>query len=72
MDGLIDFCNWFFSLQWDAVTLPWIEANKYTTIAIIGIPVIVFRWARKTIYQMKQIDKEYDRKELTEKGAAEG
>jgi hypothetical protein len=66
MNELIEWLRWFFSLEMDAVTLPWVEANKYTIAFILGAPVMAARWYWKTRDQAKKANLEFEK---TERGA---
>jgi hypothetical protein len=48
IEGIQNFCGWLFSQQWDAVKGPWLEANKYTLGAVLGLPVAVAKWRAHT------------------------
>lgn len=52
---MIEFFQWFFGLELDSVTLPWLEANKYTIGFILGAPVFAYRWYQKNVKQIHQM-----------------
>lgn len=72
MESFLDFLNWFFSLKMDNVTLPWAEANKYTIGFILGIPYLIYRWYRNSLYQIRILDDEYDDKETAAEANSKG
>jgi len=63
IENIIAAVNWFFSLQTDATTLPWFEANKYTMGAIFGGPYLIYRWYRSNLSRIRLAEREFDEKE---------
>lgn len=61
MEGLSDFALWFFSLKMDVVTLPWLEANKYTIGVILAGPYLICRWYRQNAKRIKNLDQELEK-----------
>jgi len=69
-EAIVEFIKWFFSLKMDAVTLPWVDANKITIGFFLGAPYMIYRWYRNSVNKIKNLDTELDKQEAGDK--AEG
>ena len=69
---VVDFSTWFFSQQWDSVTGPWLEANKYTLGTVVAFPVLVAKWRARTKAKIAVAKAEADELIRDELAKAEG